>query len=47
MSAVVGGMLMKKERVTPQIVANWFANKRKDIKRRVGGMSKDYGRNSF
>jgi hypothetical protein len=29
-----GNQLMPKEVVTPQVVANWFANKRKEMRRR-------------
>ncbi|KAL3111769.1 hypothetical protein niasHT_011056 [Heterodera trifolii] len=32
-----GVQLMPKEVVTPQVIANWFANKRKEMRRRMGG----------
>jgi len=32
---VVGRPLLDKERVTLQIISNWFANKRKDLRKGV------------
>ncbi|CAD5205593.1 unnamed protein product [Bursaphelenchus okinawaensis] len=31
---ILGGQLMPKEVVTPQVIANWFANKRKEMRRK-------------
>lgn len=36
----LGQDLSEKEKVTPQMVGTWFANKRKDIKKRIEGMIK-------
>ncbi|KAI3420245.1 hypothetical protein GPALN_003562 [Globodera pallida] len=38
-----GAQLMPKEVVTPQVIANWFANKRKEMRRRTGGVVPELG----
>uniref|UniRef100_A0A914HNR4 Homeobox domain-containing protein n=1 Tax=Globodera rostochiensis TaxID=31243 RepID=A0A914HNR4_GLORO len=38
-----GAQLMPKEVVTPQVIANWFANKRKEMRRRTGGIAPELG----